>query len=50
MGHFVRGAQYNERFLDASTAVSSWSGAKTVSVLFLNPDVEELVLLPFLLI
>lgn len=50
MGCFVRGAQYNEHFLDASTASSFWSDAKMVSVLFSNRDVEELVLLPSLLI
>lgn len=50
MGDSVRGAQYNEHFLDVSTAASPRSDAKMVSVLFLNPDGEELLLLPSLLI
>lgn len=50
MDRFATGAWYNECVLDASAAVSSRSDAKTVSVLFSNPDVEDLILLPSLLI
>lgn len=46
MGLFVRAAWYNEHLPDASTSASSKSDAKGISVLFSNPDVEELVLLP----